>query len=445
MDMTINNQAYEAFSKTAFKSADAIANLDGKGGVKESGKLGSIFSRLGRSDAERTNNNAVRTAFLKSLGQAFNLAGMNEADGKTTFTPEFVASLEKLLGRKVLKTADFKIAADGTVSSGKPLTQRRINEILTKAATIAKAQSFDCKHYETRLAEARKGLAKLNMNSGLNVSYAKQFDHVENCLKFLKNDFDNLLVENPKWVANGADFNPDNEFPRYILKQKEYVNEEGTKIPAKDVEIPTKGTLALWLGMNGPRGLFHTELYGNIPREIKTPEDKKALMDYIKNTIAAYVQGTIDLFLDAQAEGPEKVHELVDAWNGKSHACMDAKAAVSDELREKLGLMTDEQLAVKFASSHTSETKLDECIYDEINLAIQKRAAKKLPPAKGWQDLADMVKKGLVGEKRPVVTLDESGSLKPLTENGKPVVRQVTAEDVDKIGPACCQVLGIFD
>ena len=42
------------------------------------------------------------------------------------------------------------------------------------------------------------------------------------------------------------------------------------------------------------------------------------------------------------------------------------------------------------------------------------------------------------------MTLDAKGSLVPLTANGKPVVRAVTAEDIDKIGPVCCDTLGIF-
>ena len=122
MDISINNKAYEAFSKTAFSSNDAIAKLGAEGSVGESGRLGSVFSRIGRSTAEKMDHNAVRTALLKSLGQAFGIAGMSTTeDGKTTFSPEFVASLEKLLGKGVLRTGDFKIAADGTVSSGKDI------------------------------------------------------------------------------------------------------------------------------------------------------------------------------------------------------------------------------------------------------------------------------------------------------------------------------------
>ena len=122
----------------------------------------------------------------------------------------------------------------------------------------------------------------------------------------------------------------------------------------------------------------------------------------------------------------------------------DYWTAEPNKLREELGLLTDAQLDLKFATTHTSTTKLDECLYQEIKAAKDKRNARKMPEAKGWNDLAAAVKKALVGEKRPIVTLDDNGGLTPLMEDGKPVVREVTAEDIDKIGPACCDILAIF-
>ena len=84
--------------------------------------------------------------------------------------------------------------------------------------------------------------------------------------------------------------------------------------------------------------------------------------------------------------------------------------------------------------------KLGYCISFTVSISSDP----SFPPAKGWNDLAHFVRKGIVGEKRPIVTLDAGGSLVPLTANGKPVVQTVTAEDIDKIGPACCDTLGIF-
>ena len=168
----------------------------------------------------------------------------------------------------------------------------------------------------------------------------------------------------------------------------------------------------------------------------------KALTDYIRTTVTNFVQGAIDLYLDAKDAG--KVQQLIEKWNEAPAACMDAKAEEPNKLREELGLMTDAQLDVRYATEHTSTTKLDKCIYEEIDVAIKKRNAKKMPAAKGWNDIKDDVKKALVGEKRPIMMLDINDNIVPLKENGQQVVREVTAEDIDNIGPACCDVLRIF-
>lgn len=77
-------------------------------------------------------------------------------------------------------------------------------------------------------------------------------------------------------------------------------------------------------------------------------------------------------------------------------------------------------------------------------MVIEKRKAKHQPKAQGWNDIADAVKKAMIGEKRPIMTLDINDNIVPLKENGQQVVREVTAEDIDNIGPACCDVLKIF-
>lgn len=136
--------------------------------------------------------------------------------------------------------------------------------------------------------------------------------------------------------------------------------------------------------------------------------------------------------------------ELVDKWNESPAACMDDKAEEPYRLRDALGLLTEEQLEAKFATEHTTTTKLDKCIYEEINVACEKRIAKGMPAAKGWDDIKDDVKKALVGIKRPIMTLDINDGIVPLKENGQQVVREVTAEDIDRIGPKCCDTLRIF-
>ena len=120
--------ALKRFENVNFGNENTIANLEGSG-LKASGTW-SRFSAIGRQDPEKAENNKARTELLKSLGNAFGLQGMSEKNGKVTFTKGFMDSLEKILGRDVFKRSDFGISgAGGEVSSGRPLTQRRINAI----------------------------------------------------------------------------------------------------------------------------------------------------------------------------------------------------------------------------------------------------------------------------------------------------------------------------
>ena len=124
MAIQFNLNALSRFSNVNFGDNDAIANLDGKDGLKQNEKLGFILTRKFRSaDAERQNN-AVRTELLKALANAFGIKdGIAVANGKTTFTDKFMSRLEEILGPE-FKRGDFGIK-DGVVDSGKPLTQRR--------------------------------------------------------------------------------------------------------------------------------------------------------------------------------------------------------------------------------------------------------------------------------------------------------------------------------
>ena len=435
MPIEFNATALNVFRNAQFQDENTVANLDSKG-LKAGGtfKGGNIFRAVGRSGTERRANNEVRTELLKSLGKAFGISGMEEKNGKVTFSKDFMVRLKDILGDDVLKSDDFKLNNDGSVTSGRPLTQRRITAIMNKAAIVGRGE-FNVKDYEAKLAEIKKDLATLNTQSGFNTAFIDYFAFVENSLNFLKNDVDNLVVENEEWIANDLIDGDNTDVPRYLINFKH--PKSGQLLP-----MWGKADLREFLGTNMVKGLFHTEQYKNIPQLTNTPEDKKVLLDYIRTTTTNFVQGAIDLFLDAKEAG--KMHQLITKWNEAPAACMDAKAEEPNKLREAIGLMTDAQVEAKFFTTHTSSTKLDECLYEEINMVIEKRKAKHQPKAQGWNDIADAVKKAMIGEKRPIMTLDINDNIVPLKENGQQVVREVTAEDIDNIGPACCDILAIF-
>ncbi len=146
----VDFSALNRFSYRAQDDANSIANLDSDndGSIKQAGTYKGALRSVLRSSSEKASNNAIRTELLKSLGQAFHIEGMNDqGDGKVTFNKQFMDSLGKLFGAE-LKKEDFGIAADGSVASGKPLTNRRITAILQKAATYVDAsQAFSPSAY----------------------------------------------------------------------------------------------------------------------------------------------------------------------------------------------------------------------------------------------------------------------------------------------------------
>ena len=153
MAIQFNPNALSIFANVNFGQTDAIANLNGgKDGLVQKGTRGLGLLAWARSGKTQDRNNAVRTEFLKALGQAFNIKGVSEDDGgKTTFSDGFMDRLEKLLGPEIFKRADFGINADGEVKSGRPLTQRRIRAIVNAARVKGNADSYDGKTYLAKL------------------------------------------------------------------------------------------------------------------------------------------------------------------------------------------------------------------------------------------------------------------------------------------------------
>lgn len=160
MAIELNSGALNVYRNAAFEDAKTIVNIDGEG-IKANGVYKGALSALSRSPEEKTANNAVRTELLKVLGRAFNLKGMTEADGKVTFSKEFMTRLEKILGAD-FKRGDFGINADGEVASGKPLTMRRIQAIVKKADLVG-AGTFSVDVYRRKFEVMLKDMGATKM------------------------------------------------------------------------------------------------------------------------------------------------------------------------------------------------------------------------------------------------------------------------------------------
>ncbi len=127
--------AFKQFQTEASSNPDAIAHSNADGSIKQAGTYKGVMSAVFRTDDEQAQNNQARTALLTALGKAFDLRGCSRSNGKVLFTKDFMDQLEKHLGES-FKRGDFGISANGEVTSGKPLTQRRISAILAKAETV---------------------------------------------------------------------------------------------------------------------------------------------------------------------------------------------------------------------------------------------------------------------------------------------------------------------
>ncbi len=140
---------FERIQKDTSISDDAILNESKTGKISQNGRYTGWMSAFSRSDTEKAQNNQMRTRLLETLGLAFKLEGVSHENGRTTFSKDFMDRLEQLLG-KDFKRSDFGISRDGEVTSGRPLTKRRISAILNKADSLGVTirSSFDDAQYD---------------------------------------------------------------------------------------------------------------------------------------------------------------------------------------------------------------------------------------------------------------------------------------------------------
>jgi hypothetical protein len=452
MAIQFNSDALARFRNVNFRNGDTIANLDGKG-LKANGELGNFIGKMFRATKTQDRNNAVRTELLRSLGQAFGLAGLMKEEGdRVAFSPDFMQKLEKLLGRDILKTGDFKIDRNGFVKSGKPLTQRRIQAIVSKA--LRSGGEFDVKGYETKLAKIQSEIKS--------DSAQKYYKEVKRALDFYKNEIGRVMIKNPDYEpapAEEPDLFFDDDRKAYELKHSPYLMWDYEH----DEYVPLKRGTDLREHLNNssipgnPLKMFiHLEnaFTRMFDTSINNDRDFDLLQKYLKNTVRNFVELSVDCYFAAKENGKMQAFE---GYLFSHDPCMDGRTTELMEFAQENLPMVDvapsgdddaalmpEAAKPKAApvktAGHTMNTRLDDCIYKEIQLARDAN-----PKATGWKDLSEAVKANLVGLDRPIAVLNEkTGALEPLKENGETVVRKVTAEDVDRIGPACCDILAIF-
>ena len=427
--MNFKLSALGAFRTAKFDGETAIANLGKDNTVVQNGTYRGALGKIFRSSTTRAANNAVRTELLCSLGNSFGLDGIGcNEKGVVTFSKDFMDRLEKLLG-PAFKREDFGVGRDGTVSSGKPLTQRRITAIIKQAVLVGKGE-YDHDTYKEKLDYVKGKLAELPQSSGHVTSAIKHFEKVEKLMTFVKRELPGLIEDNFEYDKSKPE-SDDNA--KYVLKDIRNYSES----PLRSISR-VSGYMQEKVGE-----LFH--ISENIlgadrpPARYEELTDPKAqITDYLDRVCKSFIMTSVDLFLDAEKAG--KLDDFV-AMLGGTWPCIEGKTSGLTEFRIQHIPMDD----AGPVATHDADQPLNQCIGREISAIVGAN-----PENVGeWKDIAAQVKKNLVGVIRPidvpevVVSTGKDGEeivehkFKPLLgATGKPVVRAITEADIDAIGEA---------
>ena len=152
--MASNLEALNAFRGATNWEADAIANIN-DGAVEQNGIYTGKLSAIRRSPLDCDRNNAMRTALLNALGDAFSCSGLLN-DNKDRFSAAFMSKLERLIGSD-FNRSDFGVNKQGYVKSGRPLTARRITAILSHIDRVDQAGRNMDRQGLDKLGEASSG------------------------------------------------------------------------------------------------------------------------------------------------------------------------------------------------------------------------------------------------------------------------------------------------
>ncbi len=167
--------------------------------------------------------------------------------------------------------------------------------------------------------------------------------------------------------------------------------------------------------------------------EVKEP--MKAIPAYFDRVLKSYVTTAIDLFIESEQIG--KLDKFIRALTDYA-ICIEAKTEALIQFR--LQEIPSEEGPV---ATYDRDQPLDQCIGRIIDAMI--KAKPELMESETFEDFADRVKEELVGQVHPLSEPHNGpGGLQfrpVLDKSGKPVVRTISAQDIDNIGQACIDVI----
>ncbi len=464
MTVEFNMRSLDTFSNAAFGNENDIVNIardnEKAASLKKNGTFSSsnIF-RFMRGGSARKANNEARAELLKSLGKAFGLEGVGTGKrGETTFSGEFMDKLKKLIGPS-FKAEDFGVPErGGAVTSGKPLTFRRVQAIMTQAANFASGNKFDLAEYQNKfnnlLKESGSSLETLDADikkaSGEQESFLEMFRFVRSSLNFLDTEMNHpeqsVVRNNPtyEWEleTEGAGYSKLETMKPFIVYNKEtgqksYVNELDRNF-RNTVFSKAVGGLAI-----------HTENcpYKFTDKDGNTYYDIRPQKKYVTDLMKSFIKVSVDSFYKAKMTG--KLNEFRHHIAKDGGACMEDKTTKFIKFRDKVLDQIDANAVDKDLERDLEgillkgdATSLDECVTGMITNVVSREDLQDLD---SWEEYAPHVKKELVGTFHPITkpVLDNNGNpvkifgkfqFEPVLVNGQPEFRKLTEEDVDRIG-----------
>ena len=459
--MSVNLAALDMFRTAKDWTADSIANLDGGNAIKKAGEYGGAFSALGRSKIEKAANNEMRTELLKALGDAFGLQVLTDNDGKARFTRDFLRTLERNIGAE-FKRDDFKLDADGYVCSGRPLTARRIKAIIAKVTSAGAGKSGPVKtQFGLRKEIYNPYFDKLDVIKG-KIRQTKAPEHVqkfyariEKSLDYLANQLDTDRLEEGADDCSALRNTMEYQFgvielgekPRPDMNKFEYYDpKQGKYVPLKSTGDFSQN--CLWHAIGG--GLIHLERATHINENgdkvtfnTRKSPDIQPLRKYIADTLRLLVSKAIDLYFASEEAG--KLDEFFNHLHNPG-ACIEDQGMhlvlfEGEHLTKGDAVSAEDARVYNLIADGKAPDLPDDSVHQFMDVLIDFENEEWCSKDAGWnKQLADAMKAELRGKKCVMQDFDaphELGAKVPelLDKNGLPVVKVLTDELIDELGP----------
>ncbi len=177
----------------------------------------------------------------------------------------------------------------------------------------------------------------------------------------------------------------------------------------------------------------------------------KQIKDYIWNTFTNYAALAINLFFETERKGPALFDRFLTGVS-RSAICIEGKAFQFGQFEIDNNLLTEHAVKMEFPVGGGKILKINKVpefedshkLSDRIGIVLNAIHQANPDVDMVWDECAVVVRHYLKGatlgvqkaEKEDLGDGDYMWNFVPVTEDGKPVVREITDADLDALGPA---------